>query len=481
MEQIRTAIYARVSTKDQADEGYSIEAQLEKMRLYCQSKEWMIYDEYIDAGISGATLERPALQKMIKDCEAGKFNMVLVYKLDRLSRSQKGTLYLIEDVFHPNNVKFSSIQENFDTSTAFGMAMVGILSVFAQLERSQIADRMQMGRDERAKSGLYHGGGNVPIGYDYDINSQMLVINEYEALQVKEVFRLFAAGETIQSIRNYMHKHYTNKYGSYTTSKTIRSILTNPTYAGMIRHGNDIYAGVHEPIFEKAYFEKIQKLYKIHCETCRKPTTTPFARTTLLSGMIYCGKCGARYGGQAHQIKKGNCSKNYPIYACYTRRGNKNMATADRCDNKNWKRAELEQIIWDEVLKLSIEFENDNTFVLQAQDKQTQIELIEKKIKQLDTQILKIMELYSLGTIPIDMIGAKLQSFNDDKEMLLDELDEIENNQNEINIEEVTEYLKSAQSIKEKGTPAEQKVLLEYLIERIVLNEERIEIHWTFE
>ena len=103
----KVAIYVRVSTKEQAEEGYSIGAQLEKLRAYCDIKGWSIVEEYVDAGYSGGKLERPAIQKLIKEIKTNKFDMVLVYKLDRLSRSQKDTLFMIEDVFHPNNVKFS--------------------------------------------------------------------------------------------------------------------------------------------------------------------------------------------------------------------------------------------------------------------------------------------------------------------------------------------------------------------------------------
>ena len=112
--------------------------------------------------------------------------MVVVYKLDRLSRSQKDTLTLIEDNFIKNKVEFVSINENFDTSTPFGRAMIGILSVFAQLEKDQITERFTMGRIGRAKNGLYHGGPTAPTGYDY-VDGK-LVINEYEAIQVSYNF-----------------------------------------------------------------------------------------------------------------------------------------------------------------------------------------------------------------------------------------------------------------------------------------------------
>lgn len=135
---MRVAIYVRVSTIEQARDGYSVQEQIDSLKLYCKAMKWIVVNVYTDAGHSGANTDRPALQDMIKDIEKGLIDKVLVYKLDRLSRSQKDTLELIEDVFLVNNTDFVSMNENFDTSTSFGRAMIGILAVFAQLEREQI-------------------------------------------------------------------------------------------------------------------------------------------------------------------------------------------------------------------------------------------------------------------------------------------------------------------------------------------------------
>ena len=148
----KVAIYVRVSTDIQVD-GYSIDEQIERLEKYCQARDWIIYDKYIDPGFSGSNINRPAMLKMITDIRDNKIDLVLVYKLDRLSRSQKDTLYLIEEEFLPNSVDFISMTENFDTSTPFGKAMIGILSVFAQLERENIKTRLAMGHVGRAKAG----------------------------------------------------------------------------------------------------------------------------------------------------------------------------------------------------------------------------------------------------------------------------------------------------------------------------------------
>ena len=132
------AIYIRVSTDAQFEEGYSVEAQKEQLVAYCVSKGIKRYQLYIDGGWSGSNIDRPELQKLINEIKENKISHVIVYKLDRLSRSQKDTLYLIEDVFNPHGVDFVSLNESMDTSTPMGRLMLGILSAFAQLERENI-------------------------------------------------------------------------------------------------------------------------------------------------------------------------------------------------------------------------------------------------------------------------------------------------------------------------------------------------------
>ena len=147
----KVAIYVRVSTQEQAVEGYSISEQIDRLTKFSEAHSCKIYKVYTDPGFTGGIFVSVGLQKLFADCTQKRFDTVLVYKLDRLSRSQKDTLYIIEDLFLTNHVDFISMSENFDTSTPFGRAMIGILSVFAQLEREQIKERMAMGREGRAK------------------------------------------------------------------------------------------------------------------------------------------------------------------------------------------------------------------------------------------------------------------------------------------------------------------------------------------
>ncbi len=342
---IRAALYVRVSTREQAEEGYSVGAQLEKMKLYCMSRDWTIVDDYVDGGFSGSNLDRPAMRSLIFDAFKGKMDMVLVYKLDRLSRSQKDTLYLIEEVFNANGVNFTSMQENFDTSTPLGMAMVGILSVFAQLERSQIAERMMMGKDAKVKEGHYLGHARAPIGYDYDPVGGGLFPIENEASQVKEIFKLFTEeNRSISSIQKYMNSHYSTRYGNYTADSTIRKILSNPVYTGRFTYKGKIYASSHVPIIDDATFEKAEYLLAAR----RNKNSSAFAGTTLLSGILWCGKCGSRFGGTTHQHQSDKMKYAKTVYSCYARKRNHKS-----CNMRFLGRDEVENLVWDEILSLN--------------------------------------------------------------------------------------------------------------------------------
>ncbi|UJF15100.1 recombinase family protein [Jeotgalibaca sp. MA1X17-3] len=340
----RAGLYIRVSTTEQANEGYSIAAQTGKLKAYAEAKDYIVAKVYTDPAYSGAKLERPGLQEMIADIKNGSLDVVVVYKLDRLSRSQKHTLYLIQDVLKPNNVDFISLQESFDTSTSFGMAMVGILSVFAELERSTITERMMLGRTERAKEGYYHGGGNYqPLGYDY-IDGELMV-DEWEAEIVKEIFQLYLEGNSINSTAKLMQEKYPDRIKSKTL---VRDTLKKQLYIGMVTFDGKQYKGIHEPILDVLTFEKAQKIMKKRSVG----SSSTNKRKGLLVGKIYCSQCGERYGREVTGVKK----YRYNWYTCYARlRGGKK-----RCSSRRWKEKELNDLVISRIQNIDFDEEVKN-------------------------------------------------------------------------------------------------------------------------
>ena len=252
------ACYVRVSTDNQL-ENYSIEEQTDRLKAFCKAKDIHIVKFYIDGGYSGGNLNRPQLLKMLEDIDKKIIDTVIVYKLDRLSRSQKDTLLLIEDQFLAKHVDFISINENFDTSTPLGRAMIGILSVFAQLEKDQITERFTMGRVGRAKNGFYHGGAYAPTGYDY-VNGE-LIINEYEALQVQDLYNRYSKGHTIYDCWKYMQKTYGGIKNSWSSETLVRNVLQNEIYLGKVKFNGITYPGNHFPIISQELYDNVQRVF----------------------------------------------------------------------------------------------------------------------------------------------------------------------------------------------------------------------------
>lgn len=335
----RVVLYVRVSTARQDQEGYSIPLQKERLIAYCKAKGWVVAGVFVDPGHSGSSLDRPGMIELIEAVRAGKFDAVLVYKLDRLSRSQKDTLYLIEDVFMANDTDFVSLQESFDTTTIYGRAMVGILSVFAQMERETITERTMMGRAGRAEEGLWHGGGTDPIAYDY-IDGQ-LVVNEEEARQVQEVYSLYADGYSVTEISRRMEGHKT-KHGDWSHTSTVGNVLDNPLYSGTIHFDGVEGPGVHEAIISRDLDKKV----KARRERLRRLDAAGDSNF-LLTSMIYCASCGARYFPNRRPNGK-------VVYSCHSRaKKNKKMIKDPNCKAPHIPIEELDAMVEAEVLSLA--------------------------------------------------------------------------------------------------------------------------------
>lgn len=468
-------IYVRVSTQEQAKDGYSIDEQIERLKEYCKALKWTILKIYTDAGYSGATTDRPALKEMIYDIKKGICDLVVVYKLDRLSRSQKDTLSLIEDCFLKNHVDFISMTENFDTSSPFGRAMIGILSVFAQLEREQIKERMGMGKEGRAKDGRWHGGGYVPIGYDY-IDGE-LVVNDFEAMQIREIHKLFQEGKAFHAIEKiFAEKGYSQKYGKWHV-KRIKQALLNELYIGKITYNGQIYDGKHEPIIDAKTYDKSVALYNSRdYSNCKNR-----GRTSYLGSLLYCKQCGARYSAYIVRDKKRNAS--YSYYSCYSRRKSaRNMIIDPNCKNKIYRRDELDKIIFDEISKLA----NDPTYIHELKqdsysDEMRQKEsLIQKEIEKIETQKSRFMDLYGLGEFSAQEIQKKVAPLNEQKQNLLKELSILKADESDLAENDAVELVRTWSDVLEKGSFDQIRMLINALIERIEIDGDDIDIFWKF-
>lgn len=326
-----TALYLRVSTEAQADEGYSLAAQAEKLEAYCRMKGITQFRRYVDGGFSGSNLTRPAVTELIEAIRGGAVERVVVYKLDRLSRSQKDTLYLIEDVFLPHGVDFVSINENIDTGSPYGRAMIGILSAFAQLERENIFLRTRMGMVERVKQGFWPGGGKIPFGYDYDAAKGILVPNG-DADTVREIYARYLEGQSTGRIARELGLKYEH---------LVRQILARESNTGVIVYKGERYSGRHEPLVDQDTFARAQR----RLQRPDKPRAAEGGK--LLTGLLVCGHCGAKMRYQ----KWGNAGDKL---VCYSRDKSKPHLVHDaNCPNRGVMAREVETVVVRDLSRLA--------------------------------------------------------------------------------------------------------------------------------
>ena len=445
------ALYTRVSTQEQAREGYSISEQAERLKDYCKAMNWPVYKLYSDPGYSGSNTDRPALTQMLRDAASGRFQKVLVYKLDRLSRSQKDTLHIIEDELLIHGVDFVSMTENFDTSSPMGKAMIGILAVFAQLEREQIKERMNMGKDARAKKGLHICTSIVPAGYR-SVDGR-LEIDPYESAIIKRVFSEYAAGRSMRDICKSI-----NSDGLYIKNRPLerhglRYLLRNATYTGKIRYQGKYMDGQHDPIIDDDTFEKVQSILSrrsdVHAQNRREGKAQSY-----LGGMLYCGCCGKKL------IK--TTQGKYTYYVCDSR------LSGNPCSLRYIRMDKLDAMVTDEIRKLAL----DPEAVKPSQPPDSVP--VTDEIAVIDKKLERLIDLYAAESIPKDALQTRIAALQEQKQAILDRMNDAETF-------DAMPVIQSFSDILSSGDFAAIRTTLTALIDKIIVRSpDDIIIYWRF-
>ena len=287
---IRCAVYTRKSSEEGLDQDFnSLDAQFEACAAYIASQKgegWkLIPERYDDGGISGGTMERPGVQRLIGDIEAGRIDMIVVYKIDRLTRSLSDFAKLV-DRLDAANCSFVSVTQAFNTSTSMGRLTLNVLLSFAQFEREVTGERIRDKIAASKKKGMWMGG-MVPLGYDVDSDpaKRGLVINEAEAAHIAKIYRLYDRHECLRTvtakaeaagIRAKARQFKSGQaYGGQPLGHgQIHFILTNPIYAGRIKHKAEIYDGQHAAIIEDALWQRVQAKLQAHAAKPRVRDST---------------------------------------------------------------------------------------------------------------------------------------------------------------------------------------------------------------
>ena len=327
---VRCAIYTRKSTEEGLDQEFnSLDAQREGAEAFIRSQKgvgWkLLSGRYDDGGFSGGNLERPALRRLLEDIEARRVDCVVVYKVDRLSRSLLDFARLI-DRFDQRSVSFVSVTQQFNTTSSLGRLTLNILLSFAEFERQIISERTRDKMAAARRKGKWVGGTPV-LGYDVDPAGGRLVVNEREAQRVREIFRLFQAHRSLLKVvaelagRRWRNKSWRSRSGiehvgrPFTTS-TVRHLLTNPIYAGQVKYRGIVYPGEHPGIIEPELWEEVSADFAARQR--RRADVTRTNQSALLAGVLFCKSC-ERPMIPTYTAKRG---RRFRYYVCQKARQN---------------------------------------------------------------------------------------------------------------------------------------------------------------
>lgn len=499
----RVAIYARVSTIEQAEEGYSIDEQQRLLTEWCERNGYIVHEVYADRGISGKSItKRPALIKLLEDAKNKKFDVVLVWKTNRLARNILDLLKIVE-VFDQNYISFRSYTENHETETSQGKLQFHMLAAIAEFERNTISENVKMGMLARAREGKWNGG--RVLGYDLEDTSTQgdkrkhtrLVINEEEAKTVKRIFELYIAGNGYKAIANRVNQEgHVGKRGKPFSISTVKTILENPIYIGMIRYdvrrnwadkrrGNInptpvLQQGEHQPIISQVDWEKAQQILK---ERSNKPNRV-HGGTFPFTGVMKCPQCGAGMVVMrtVNKLKDGT-RKTLEYYACgaWKNKGtsvcHSNTIRADKAEAYIFER--LQELATNQQLIKEIADRVNNKRSNNDEPLQQEHQALLKELEQVQRKKEKAMELYEEDIITKVDLQQRLVKINEQMEQLELRLQPIKlqlqslkvHTIDEATIQEVMANFHKA--FKKAMTQEQQKHLVTLIIKEITLNEKR--------
>jgi site-specific DNA recombinase len=350
---VRCGIYTRKSTEEGLEQEFnSLDAQREAGENFIASQRhegWTCLPErFDDGGFTGGNTDRPALQRLLADIEAGKVDAVVVYKVDRLSRSLLDFAGMMQ-LFEKRKVSFVSVTQQFNTATSMGRLVLNVLLSFAQFEREIISERTRDKIAATRRKGKW-AGGHPQLGFDVDPKGYRLIVNEEEAAQVRAIFKLYLEHEALLPVvqelerRGWTNKRYVSKAGKEKggkifTKTNLHRLLTNILYIGKVRYKDEIHDGEHQAIVDVAVWERVQTLLRRNGRSGGAPVRNQFG--ALLRGLMHCGSCGCSMT-PAHTTKG---DRRYRYYTCTSAQKRGWRA----CPTKSIPASEVETFVVDQI------------------------------------------------------------------------------------------------------------------------------------
>ena len=498
------AIYCRVSTEEQSENGYSIDEQERLLEEWCKKMGYVIYKCYSDRGISGKNIkDRPALKELLSDAKAGKFDMVISWKINRVSRKLEDVLKIV-NLLEKNNITFKSYSEPFETDTPAGRMQFQMMALIGEFERGTIAQNVKMGMIAKAKSGNWCGG--RVLGYDLVPNNSpeeekkgknKLEINEKEAEIVRFIFNEYSKGKGYKAITNKMNKlGYKTKKGNNFSVGSIRDILTNPVYIGEIRYNvrqnwsekrrrninpNPIRVkGKHEAIIDRELWDKVQLIL----ESKKGKPSRIYDGEYPLTGILRCPKCGAGMviSRTTNTLADGT-KKRIAYYCCgnWKNKGtsvcNSNTIRVDKANEYVFKK--IEELVSNEAM-IKVVVKNINK---ERKDKVKPAKRllgdIDKELEKLDKRKRKIFEAYEDDILTKEEFQTRKNELNEKIRILEEEKKPLLNTISEEVSEEIPyEFIKDilmnfSKILNSSVSREQQKKLLHMIISEITMNESR--------
>lgn len=498
------AIYCRVSTDEQAEFGYSIDEQKRLLEEWCKANDYIIYKCYSDRGISGKNIkDRPALKELLSDAKEGKFDMVISWKINRVSRKLEDVLKIV-NLLEKNNITFKSYSEPFETDTPAGRMQFQMMALIGEFERGTIAQNVKMGMIAKAKSGNWCGG--RVLGYDLVPNNSpeeekkgknKLEINEKEAEIVRFIFNEYSKGKGYKAITNKMNKlGYKTKKGNNFSVGSIRDILTNPVYIGEIRYNvrqnwsekrrrninpNPIRVKEkHEAIIDRELWDKVQLIL----ESKKGKPSRIYDGEYPLTGILRCPKCGAGMviSRTTNTLADGT-KKRIAYYCCgnWKNKGtsvcNSNTIRVDKANEYVFKK--IEELVSNEAMIKAVVKNINKERKDKVKPAKRLLGDIDKELEKLDKRKRKIFEAYEDDILTKEEFQTRKNELNEKIRILEEEKKPLLNTISEEVSEEIPyEFIKDilmnfSKILNSSVSREQQKKLLHMIISEITMNESR--------
>lgn len=469
---MKAALYLRVSTLEQAKEGYSLDAQLEKTKKYADYQGYEIFKVYRDDGYSGKDIHRPRMEEMLNDIAAGLIDIVIIYKLDRLTRRVKDVLELVE-IFGKYNVSLYSLSENIDLSSPFGRAALKMAVTFSELERETIIDRMMLGKDQRVKQGKRLPVSKNAFGWRYNKASKHFDIVPEEAELINRAADLYLTEDySIRKLYDYSNTHFEN----FHTNNIMfwKNVLMRPLNAGYISYKGELYKGVNfEPIMSME--KHLQLVEKCRQNTSRRSSdNSPY----LLTGLVKCAHCGSAYVGKRYDrnyIQKNGQKTTkyiYQAYGCAGRVKRDKRRNVESCDNEIIPADILDSFVIDKVNNLNISGLKESSCNIGM------IESLLGKNQELKGKQNRLVDLYMEELI--DKTEYKRRVYEIESEIHRNET-VIENEKGKMNASPVysLDYIRSLHKDFATASKLQQRKFLKIIIREILVDDDNINIIWN--